>query len=508
MNCSTTILYWQEAVGKMAYIEIHKITKTLNAAFKYGQKDKSEQVQKLEDDQEYVRELKEDLDDALKYIEADKNENTGKEKMKEYKTVSSGIGCTPETAFVVSRLYQKAAKENRPNRRSYSKNGQEVVGWHCIQSFAEAPNELSVEKAHEIGLELAKKMFGDFPCVVSTHCNTENIHNHIIFGAWNAEGKKWNQCNSKYQEMRSFSDELCEKNGLHVLQDTKKVKLVKWRDDNGQIHYYEPTKRKDAIRSGEFANANDYRNTSAFEETENHKKSNRQTIKEDIDALLPVVQDYEDLLFCLRNIGYEIKDKRKDGSYMKHISFKPQGADKATRDYKISEDGFYTRENLEDEIMRRREMELSERSASARAEADQLDGDFREDGKKRGALEKDIVANIKADSEKLDVKLSRRTMYYIDSISAGFEALHYVEMNHIDSLDKVKGIRCENADRLNEIETHLTPELLQKNQDEYEKLLQKKDELADNIEKADHCIHYISRIKKSGVKKKMESRQR
>lgn len=488
----------------MAYIEIHKITQTLKAAFDYGQADKSSE--ELEDDLDDVQdhqdqEFKDGLDDALKYIKADKNETTDKEKMKIYKTVSTGIGCTPETAYYVSKFYQNAAMENRPNKRSYAKNGQEVIGWHCIQSFAESPEELPIEKAHEIGLELAKKIFGDFPCVVSTHCNTENIHNHIIFGAWSAEGKKWNQCNSKYQEMRSFSDELCEKNGLNVLQETKKVKLIKWKDAKGQTHYYEPTKRKDAIRSGEYANSNDYRNSSAFDKTEKNKKSNRQTIKEDIDALLPVVQDYEDLLFCLRNIGYEIKDKRKDGSYMKHISFKPQGADKATRDYKISDDGFYIRENLEDVIIRRREKELSELSDSIRAEAKQLDENFREDGKKRTTLEKDIVANIKDDSEKLDVKLSKRTMYYIDSINAGFEALHFVEMNHLDSLDKLKEIRSDSSNRLDEIQTHLTSDLLQQNRDEYEELLQKKDVLVDYIKKADHCIRYISRMGKDRMKR-------
>ncbi len=486
----------------MAYIEIHKITQTLKAAFDYGQKDKTSEYDcEIEDsdDIQYQQdqEFNNDLDDALKYIEADKKETTEKGKMKIYKTISTGIGCTPETAFHVSSLYQKAAQENRPNRRSYTKNGKEVIGWHCIQSFAESPTELPVEKAHEIGLELAKKMFGDFPCVVSTHVNTNNIHNHIIFGAWNAEGKKWNQCNSKYQEMRTFSDELCEKNGLNVLQETRKVNLKKWKDGKGQIHYYEPTERKNAIRSGEYSNKNDYRNTGSFEQKESNKKSNRQIIKDDIDALLPVVQDYEDLLFCLRNIGYEIKDKKQDGSYMKYISFKPQGADRATRDYKISEDGFYTREKLEDEIIRRRGKELSELSVTAK----QLDENFREDGKKRNTLERKIVVNIKMDAEKLDVRLSKKTMYYIDSISAGFEALHYIEMNHIDSLDKLKRIQNDNSKRLNEIQIHLTSELLQQNQEEYEALVQKKDELEDSMEKTDHCIRYITRTGKDIMKR-------
>lgn len=485
----------------MAYVKIWKIKKTPSLTFNYGKKDKLSK--KLKDNLDETQEQKviNDLGmgDALEYIAADKAvEENGKTKI--YKTISTGIGCTSETAFAVSRLYKKAAIENKPNRRIYSKDGLEPLAWHCIQSFAESPEELSADKAHEIGVEFAKKMFGNWPCVVSTHCNTEHIHNHFVLGAWNAEGKKWDQCNSVYQEMRSFSDELCEKNGLHVLEKTRKMILIRWEDDKGQIHYYEQTERKDAIRHGEYANANDYRNTAAYENTESNKKSNRQTIKDDIDALLPVVQDYEDLLFCLRNIGYEINDKRKDGSYLKHIAFKAPGADRATRDYKISEDGFYTRENLEREIIRRRENNLSEIYAATRAKAEQLDDNYGEDGKKRNMLEKDIVANIKTDSEKLDVKLSKRTMYYIDSISAGFEALHYVESNHIDSLNKLKEIRSDRSNRLHDIKTHLTAELLHKNQTEYEKLQQKKEELEDQIKTEDHCIRYISQIGKDRAK--------
>lgn len=499
MNC-LMIIYYSLKRGKwMATVKIRPIKQTLNLSFDYGQADKIEYVQKVDDlddakNQGLEQNFKDDLDNALKYIEADKNERNYKGKTKIYKTISTGIGCTPETAFFVSNLYRNAATANRPNARKYTKR--ESIGWHCHQNFEESPKELSVEKAHEIGVEFAKKMFGDFPCVVSTHWNTEHIHNHIIFGAWNAEGKKWNQCNSKYQEMRSFSDELCEKNGLHVLEKTRKMKLIRWKDDKGQIHYYEPTKRKDEKYPDNYADSNDYRNTTAYEKMESDKKTNRQTIREDIDALLPVVQDYEDLLFCLRNIGYEIKDKRQDGSYLKHISFKAPGADKATRDYKISEDGFYIRENLEEEIARKREKKIIELSDKAK----QIDVDRGDDGKIRNILEKKIITNIKASADKLNVRMSKRTMYYVNSISAGFEALHYVEVNRIDSLDKLREIQNDKASRLREIQSCLTPELQQQDQMEYDNLLTEKAEMEDDIEKAGNCIRYISGIEKDRMR--------
>ncbi len=49
----------------------------------------------------------------------------------------------------------------------------------------------------------------------------------------------------------------------------------------------------------------------------------------------------------LRQIGYSIKDKKKNGDWLKHIVFQPPTADKGTRDYKIGDGGFYLRENLE-----------------------------------------------------------------------------------------------------------------------------------------------------------------
>ena len=49
----------------------------------------------------------------------------------------------------------------------------------------------------------------------------------------------------------------------------------------------------------------------------------------------------------LRQIGYTVKDKKKNGDWLKHIVFQPPTADKGTRDYKIGDGGFYLRENLE-----------------------------------------------------------------------------------------------------------------------------------------------------------------
>ncbi len=62
-------------------------------------------------------------------------------------------------------------------KRRYSKtNG--VLGYHAFQSFAKG--EVTPEIAHEIGVKLANELWGDrFEVIVTTHLNTEHIHNHF-----------------------------------------------------------------------------------------------------------------------------------------------------------------------------------------------------------------------------------------------------------------------------------------------------------------------------------------
>ena len=80
----------------------------------------------------------------------------------------TGLGCTLESPFA-DMLAVKA---------QWHKLGG-VEGYHLVQSFA--PGEATPELAHQIGLELAKKLLdGQFQAVVSTHLNTRCIHNHIV----------------------------------------------------------------------------------------------------------------------------------------------------------------------------------------------------------------------------------------------------------------------------------------------------------------------------------------
>ena len=81
--------------------------------------------------------------------------------------------------------------------------------------------EVTPELAHQIGVELAKKLWGDrFEVVVSTHLNTDNIHNHFVLNATSCvDGKRY--CNTKKDlyNLRTVSDELCKHYGLSVVEE-------------------------------------------------------------------------------------------------------------------------------------------------------------------------------------------------------------------------------------------------------------------------------------------------
>lgn len=64
-------------------------------------------------------------------------------------------------------------------KKRYGKNDQ-YIAWHGYQSFP--VGEIEPELAHEIGVKLAREMWGDrFQILVTTHLNKGHIHNHFCF---------------------------------------------------------------------------------------------------------------------------------------------------------------------------------------------------------------------------------------------------------------------------------------------------------------------------------------
>lgn len=122
--------------------------------------------------------------------------------------VRDGVECTAEFA----KTQFKATRE------MWGKTDG-IQAHHVIQSFK--PDEITPEKANEIGVELAKKIAPGFEVAVYTHADTDHIHNHIVINSVNPETGKKYHAHGKEElfKIRAASDELCIENNLSVVKE-------------------------------------------------------------------------------------------------------------------------------------------------------------------------------------------------------------------------------------------------------------------------------------------------
>lgn len=316
----------------MPIIHIHKVTSTIGKAIDYG---KSDKIEKSVD--------KDDIADTVNYASNDKTGEVIFKTLTSYhNSKSRGVDFTADCRELLERY---------PRKREVRENEKPALLFHIVQGF---DGYIPPTLANQIGMELAEEYLGRFAVQVSTHTNTENIHNHIIFCAVDLDGNRYNDCDSTYAELRKVSDKICEKYGLDILEGTREYKPIHWTDKDGNRHSFEPTNRKiDLIekrKNGEISpdDVSSYRNSMQYQISENEKKTQKEIIADDIRTYLPLANSYEHLLAMLReNLGYAIKDKKKDGDYLEHIVFTHPLYSKGVRDNSLDSEGYFTRENLE-----------------------------------------------------------------------------------------------------------------------------------------------------------------
>src|SRR5699024_7900751 len=98
-----------------------------------------------------------------------------------------------------------AKSQMKQTRELFSKNDG-IQAHHVIQSFK--PDEVTPEKANQVGLELAKKLAPNHEVADYTHDDTNHDHNHIVINYVNFENVKKYQANGKeaIERARSLSD--------------------------------------------------------------------------------------------------------------------------------------------------------------------------------------------------------------------------------------------------------------------------------------------------------------
>ena len=141
--------------------------------------------------------LPDSLEDVMNY--AVNGEKTEK------KFYVSGINCNP----AIARSEFQIVKEQ------YGKPGGIIV-YHAYQSFSEG--EVTPAEAHRIGMEFAKRVWGDkYQVVVATHLNTHCLHNHFVVNSVSfRDGKRCRQ--KQWTELSRISDEICKEHQLSIVE--------------------------------------------------------------------------------------------------------------------------------------------------------------------------------------------------------------------------------------------------------------------------------------------------
>lgn len=130
-----------------------------------------------------------------------------------------------ERSTCINCSSQNTYKDFENMRKAFGQD-KGVIAHHYYQSFQKDDN-VTPELAHQIGVELAKKMFPNFQVVVSTHIDREHIHNHIIVNSCNiVTGQKWHSNKKSLSEIRKESDKLCLANGLGIITKESKYKGI------------------------------------------------------------------------------------------------------------------------------------------------------------------------------------------------------------------------------------------------------------------------------------------
>ena len=201
-----------------------------------------------------------------------------------------------------------AARQFKETKEFWSRvSGKDKTGgrvcFHGYQSFA--AGEVTAEQAHAIGVELAKRLWGnEFEVVVATHCNTGHYHNHLVINSVSQlDGHKFDNRRTDYLAMKNISDQLCLEHGLSVIED--------------------PVSRG--------------KNYAEYLAEKNGKPTNRSLIRDDIDRGIKACLTIPEFFDYMKSLGYEFKLRGEGGTLLKRPAIKPPGAQHFFRFYKLGE---------------------------------------------------------------------------------------------------------------------------------------------------------------------------
>lgn len=238
----------------MAVTKIWKVVKRLDCVMDYATDEKKTRKIDFKVEKGNYLVLADDLKDVLDYaMNPDKTEK---------QFYATGINCEVISAY-----------EEMIDTKLYFKNKEGILGFHAYQSFKE---NISPEEAHQIGIQSAREMWGDrFQVVVTTHLNTNHIHNHFVINSVSfVDGLKYYSNRYNTAKFRHISDEICKEHGLSVLEE----KVCK----------------KSEINFGNYYKKSLY--------NDNYSK----IAKREIDLAIRQAYSYDDFMYLMKKLDYDV----------------------------------------------------------------------------------------------------------------------------------------------------------------------------------------------------------
>lgn len=343
------------------------------------------------------------LSDVINYaVNSEKTQKVDDENTELYSSFVSGINCHPSTA----RDEMLAVK-----RRFGKEDG--TAAYHGYQSFA--PGEATPEMAHEIGIKLAERLWGNkYQVIVATHLDTENhLHNHFVVNTVSfIDGIKYYRSAKDYHDMQTASDELCKQYGLSVIENPR---------DGTSKHY------------GEWRAEAEQRPTW------------RGIIRVDVDEVIRQSMTERQFFDNLRKRGYEVK-------IGKDISVRPPNKDRFVRLARNFGDD-YTIDGIRQRILSQSRAERPLPEAERKTQRYPVKGNIKKAKKVKGfralyyhyCYLLGIFPRDRPQNRKRLHFLLREDLIKMDDIS---KEARLLSRNHIDTAEELFSYRSSCKDRL------------------------------------------------------------
>lgn len=211
----------------------------------------------------------------------------------------SGINCSKHNAY----------NEMIAVKRRFGERGKNIA-YHGYQSFA--IGEVTPEEAHSIGKETARKMWGaKYQVVVTTHLNTDNIHNHFVVNSVSFKtGRKFRNSIGDHIELRKISDAICAERNKSVIQGNKF-----------------------------------YSNKKAYWVEKSGKLTHRDMLRKDVEEALSQCASFKEIEYYLKTLGYRFE---RD-FYYDHPSVYADGWKRAVRISSLGEQ--YSKERIRERCL-------------------------------------------------------------------------------------------------------------------------------------------------------------